>query len=92
MQVVAMPISGYVMFWDTFESIWRYMHFTDNISNDKYEGQQKLFRMYMPFQVPDSVSIPTTWMPAEVANCICPPGFFWGGGESELKKRKKCTR
>jgi hypothetical protein len=36
--------------------------------------------MYVSVQVPNPVSIPTTCMQAGVANCICPPCFFWGGG------------
>jgi len=44
--LVATPVFGSVISLDRFESICRFLHFTDNTTKDTYEGQQKLFKIY----------------------------------------------
>jgi hypothetical protein len=59
-QLAAMPMFGSVIYLNRFESICKFLLFTDNTSKDTFEGPQKLFKTshhhLPPFKIPDPVS------------------------------------
>jgi len=46
-QLVATPIFGSIISLDRFESICRFLHFTDNTTIDTYQGPPKLFKIHL---------------------------------------------